>query len=190
MDFGGESMSRFGDKPVWWAVSVLAVIVAAVGGYALHQPTNPQNDLSTLPNDNFSTSTQQRIDTVVTPQGIGQTQHREYIVTGGLGMANPRIMAWDSTGDITFGQPNGPVTFEIQQFGPDFKNATLNGKPIPWVKKQTGSGLTYYQYVWSPNTAYSPVWYYFQKGDTFIRLTISGSKDVYPFPQGLPSHLR
>jgi len=105
-------------------------------------------------------------------------------------MANPRIMTWDNTGDITFGQPNGPITFEIQQFGPEFKSATMNGKPIPWVKKQTESDVTYYQFVWSPNTPYSPVWYYFHQGNTFIRLTISGSKDVYPFPQGLPSHLR
>lgn len=26
-----------------------------------------------------------------------------YMVTGGLGVANPRIMAWDSGGNMTFG---------------------------------------------------------------------------------------
>ena len=181
-------MSRLGDKSVWWAITVLVVIVGAVTDYVLHHPTNPQTELSRLPNDNFSVSTQQRIDAVVTSQSTAH--HRVYIVTGGLGMASPRMMTWDSTGDITFGQPNGPVTFDIQQFGPGFQKATLNGRPIPWIKKQTPTGFTYYEYVWSPNTPYSPVWYYFQRGHTFIRLTISGSKNVYPFPQGLPSHLR
>jgi hypothetical protein len=183
-------MSRVGNKSVWWAVSMLAVIVAAVSGYTLHHSTNPQTELSTLPNDNFSVATQQRIDAVVTSQSMDQTNHRVYIVTGGLGMANPRIMTWDSTGDIAFGQPNGPVTFDIEQFGPGFQNLTMNGKPIPWIKKQTDSGVTYYEYVWSPNAPYSPVWYYFEKGNMYIRLTISGSKDVYPFPQGLLTHLR
>jgi hypothetical protein len=181
-------MSR-STKSVWLAVSVLAVIVAAVSGYTLHHATNPQTELSTLPNDNFSVSTQQRID-AVTSLSMDQTNHRVYIVTGGLGMANPRIMTWDNTGDITFGQPNGPVTFDIEQFGPGFQHATMDGKSIPWIKKQTDLGVTYYEYVWSLNTQYSPVWYYFEKGNTYIRLTISGSKDVYPFPEGLLTHLR
>lgn len=61
--------------------------------------------------------------------------HEVYMVTGGIGVADPRIMAWDSGGDTTFGF-NGPpeTTFQIQELGQNhltWKEVIPHGKPQP-----------------------------------------------------------
>lgn len=186
-------MSRLGLRPLAKALTVLSVITFAIGGYATWRAVNQQNSgTSVLPNGNFNVSTMQRLYSALNPSDFSQLDHQVYVVTGGLGMAKPRIMAWDPVGDVTLGQAYGTGTaiFSIQEFGPELQTATRNGKPLPWVKKKTASGTAYYQYVWSPKNPYSPIWYYFKKGNTFIRLTVSGVKGVYPFPQGLPNHMR
>jgi len=126
--------------------------------------------------------------------------HEVYMVTGGIGVANPRIMGWDSNGNMTLGF-NGPpgTTFQIRELGqnpmtwqqvithgkldPKTKTGlTFTYKPLHWIKEATKTGKVFYKLDYSTQTSQ----YFFRKGDTYIVVMPFPNNT---FPVGLVSHL-
>ncbi|MCL6443611.1 MAG: hypothetical protein K6T83_09180 [Alicyclobacillus sp.] len=180
-------------------IVVAIVVVVFAFSSASHRSTIPKD--YTLPNDNFDAATMQRIQTDFSQYQVAQTpqDHEVYMVSGGLGVANPRIMGWDSRGNMIFGF-NGPpgTTFEILETGqnpmtwktviphgkPDRKTkrgVTFTYKPLHWIKQVTKTGQTFYKL---DDSTQAPQ-YFFKKGDTYI-LVIPFPGDV--FPTGLMNH--
>jgi hypothetical protein len=155
--------------------------------------------------DNFSQQTLNTMQTGLSMDNVAGAEHGHevYIITGGLGLANPRILSWDANGNMTFGGNGGDgwsYSFtETSQSPTDwYTKAQGNGimwtdgpeaglKPVPWVLKHTSSGIPYYQ--WDMLRSQT-IQYYFKKGHTYIILKIDNlMKQPPPFPQGIMSHL-
>ncbi|QSO53615.1 hypothetical protein JZ785_07165 [Alicyclobacillus curvatus] len=114
--------------------------------------------------DNFSQQTLNTMQTDLSMDNVAGAEHGHevYIITGGLGLANPRILSWDANGNMTFGGNGGDgwsYSFtETSQSPTDwYTKAQGNGimwtdgpeaglKPVPWVLKHTSSGIPYYQW--------------------------------------------
>jgi hypothetical protein len=185
-----------------WVI-LFFVVVAGFVAYSFIRPSEPQIPKDyVLPHDDFDKTTLNQIQADLQQYQVAQTphDHEVYMITGGLGVANPRIMAWDSDGNMTFGL-NGPpgTTFTIRELGqnpmtwkqaiPDEKptpqnkkDMTFTYKPVHWIKHTTKTGQVYYKLA---DASQAPQ-YFFQKGNTFIWV-MPFSKDV--FPEGVMTHL-
>jgi hypothetical protein len=183
-----------------WNISLM-VLVVGIMGIATFRSSHLGNSLPkdyVLPHDNFDQTTMGEIWAHLNQFNVAQTpeDHEVYMVTGGLGVANPRLMGWDSGGNMQFGSNSG-TTYEIREtandpatwkyaiphvIDQDAKNATFTYQPTHWTKQYTDTHQVYYQ-LDDPNQ--SPQ-YYFQKGNTFV-LVITFPNDA--FPQGLMNHM-
>lgn len=196
---GGVSV-RLVPKFLWsmaGALAVMAIIYAST-----YRPPTPVPKDYTLPNDNFDNATMQQIQDDLEQYHVQQKpqDHEVYVVTGGIGVANPRIMGWDSNGNMNFGFNGSPgTTFQIQEIGqnpinwqqviphgkPDpktKKGVTFTYKPLHWTKNVTKTGQVFYKL---DDSAQAPQ-YFFQKGNTYI-VVIPFPNDT--FPVGLMNHL-
>ena len=188
----------------WYLWStVVAVSIVGIGLVpAVYRPSARFPKDYTLPHDNFDATTMQQIQSDLQQYQVQLTpqNHEVYMVTGGIGTANPRIMGWDSGGDMTFGLNNPPGTIyqiqELEQNPMTWKQVIAHGKlnpktktgvtftykPLHWVKMTTKTGQFYYKLKNTGEAAQ----YFFRKGNTYI-VVIPFPQDT--FPQGLMSHL-
>lgn len=191
---------RLAPKYVW---SIVIVVTTMVIGYiSIYRPSTNFTKDYTLPHDNFEKATMQQIEADIQQYQVAQNpqDHEVYMVTGGIGVANPRIMEWDSGGNMDFGF-NGPpgIIYNIQEFGQNpmtwkqvithgklnpksKKGVTFTYKPVHWIKHVTKTDQVFYNLDESPHASE----YFFQKGSTYIVIR------PFPndaFPEGLMSHL-
>ncbi|MDQ0191282.1 hypothetical protein JI721_12020 [Alicyclobacillus cycloheptanicus] len=184
-----------------WGIPLVIVLFGiAVFAWPHRVPPIPKD--YTLPNDNFDKATMEQIQSDLDQYNVAQApqDHEVYMVTGGLGVANPRILGWDSGGNMTFAF-NGPpgTTFDIEEMGQSpmtWKEVIAHGKlnpktkkditftyqPLHWIKHVAKSGEVYYKLDDPKQTPQ----YFFQKGNTFI-IVRPFPQDV--FPTGLMNHL-
>lgn len=188
--------------PVYrWAIPLFSILVGlSIYVSFPHEPSVPKD--YTLPGDKFDKATIQQIEQDLGQYNVGQTaqDHEVYMVTGGIGVADPRIMGWDSGGNMGFGF-NGPPgnTYQIQEYGQDpmsWKKVIPHGKlnpktkkgmiftyePLHWIKHTTKAGKVYYK-LDDPKQGAQ---YFFQEGKTYI-VVIPFPRDE--FPTGLMTHL-
>ncbi|QQE78899.1 hypothetical protein [Alicyclobacillus sp. SO9] len=129
--------------------------------------------------------------------------HKVYVITGGLGVPDPTIMQADSNGNFTFAVGDSPgVQYRFYELGDSPNNWIYNGSDIitapgkvppqshrvPWVKRTTESGQTYFEWDMSKSSKY----YYFRRGNTYITLyewTTHPNASVPSFPVGVFTHL-
>ncbi|MFB5189083.1 hypothetical protein [Alicyclobacillus fastidiosus] len=174
---------------------VLTGAVSCVHPYHPSYSQTPRDEV--LPHDNFDQQTISEIRAHLADYDVAQTpqDHEVYMVTGGLGIANPRIMEWDSSGNMDFGgiQSGDPI-FHFQFLSQSPANWKTDyyqkGKmeSVPWIQEHTKSGAVYYEW----NTARDQTTqFYFTKGSTYVVLTVDyGLNAAKPaFPEGLLSHL-
>lgn len=158
-----------------------------------------------LPGDNFDQSTMDAIWSAIHQYHVDENpqDHAVYILNGGLGIANPSMMSWDSQGNMELG--GKPDMFGIRELAesPAFwQTQKHNGgvmiaeggtelqsgfSYVPWIEKHTKSGFIYYQWDMMPGATQ----FYFKEGDTYIVLKVSsiGNTLGYPFPEGVVTHL-
>lgn len=184
---------------------VLSIILIGIVIFVIsiiHQSLAMNRDYS-LPNDDFSPSTIDEIHKDLAQYNVVETprNYEVYMVTGGIGVANPRIMEWDSMGNMTFGYNGSPgYLFQIHEskqnpmiwkqqivhgkLEPKTKQGlTFTYKPIHWIKHTTGIGQIYYQM----DDHKQPTLYFFKKGHTYI-VVQSFPSDI--FPVSLMNHLK
>jgi hypothetical protein len=195
-------------KPNYQALTGFFIAFVLISGlygfYRSQQPVTTHDYV--LPHDNFSKQTMDAIRSHLAQYNVMHTpqDHDVYMVTGGLGIANPRILGWDSGGNMNFaGNESGDPMYSIQETsqspatwytrhenkGVGWTNGTQEGfKPVPWVLKHTKSGVPYYEWDMIP---YELIQFYFKKDNTFIVLKVDYMKGQPKptFPQGLISHL-
>jgi hypothetical protein len=153
-----------------------------------------------LPNDDFDQKTMNAIRAAIDHFQVATTPHNHevYIVTGGLGEANPH-----SDGNMTFRMrtennatidiretPVSPARWQMQHQGTgimvaeDPSGPVAGFSPVPWVHKTTTDGFDYYEWDEFPTTKV----YYFQKDKTYIILTVNYIGQ-FEFPEGIIHHL-
>lgn len=174
---------------------ILVGVTVSIYGYRSLKSQTPRDYV--LPHDNFDQQTMETIKSNLIQYDVANTPQdcEVYMVTGGLGIANPRIMEWDSGGNMDFGgNQSGDPSYNFQftsQSPVSWK--TDNGrqgewKPVPWVLKHTKSGVSYYEWD-MPREQITQ--FYFKKGSTYVLLKVdywlNASKPS--FPKGLLSHL-
>lgn len=182
------------------SLGLFETIILVGGTFSVYRKSSAQSQTPrdyVLPHDNFDQQTMDTIRANLTQYHVAHTplDHEVYMVTGGLGIANPRIMEWDSGGNMDFGgNQSGDFGYDFQltsQSPASWK--TDNGrqgewKPVPWIRKHTKSGVPYYE--WDMHRLQTTQ-FYFKKGSTYVLLRVnywqSGQKT--PFPDGLLSHL-
>lgn len=124
-----------------------------------------------------------------------------YILTGGLGMGSPIVQSADSQGGLTLQSPGTGYVFTFTQNVPNPANWRVlshssnsvnvaeqgtGGAPVPWVKKETTAGQTYYE--WDVYSGFT--WFYFQKVGTYFVLKVSSpGVGTYPFPENIMGDL-
>lgn len=182
------------------------VLIGLIGVYRYHSSQIAVIHDYVLPNDNFDEQTMNAINTDLAQYNVAGTQqdHEVYMITGGLGIANPRILSWDSNGNMTFGGNEGDgwsYTFQETSQSPadwymkkeDKGIGWTNGfetgfKPVPWVLKHTASGMPYYQW---DMLQFQTTQFYFKKGSAYIVLKVDYlmNQPSPSFPQGVMSHL-
>ena len=125
----------------------------------------------------------------------------KYLLTGGLGVSNPKVDSVDSNGGLILQTNNTGFVFTLDQSVSNpstwmVQNQSLNsvsvakqgssGIRIPWVRKTVDSGRAYYEWVALPGYT----WFYFKENSTYMFLRVSSSGvNKYPFPQGIMNHL-
>lgn len=181
------------------------LVIGAFGLYRYRTISAPIPRDYTLPHDNFSKKTMDTIRADLAQYSVGSTpqDHEVYMITGGIGVANPRILSWDSIGNMTFGgnkggdwefreiaQPPSEWYMKTGDHGVGWTNGPAPGyKPVPWIIKYTSTGMPYYEWDTIPHQMTQ---YYFEKGDTYIVLRIddlSMNQSTPTFPEGVMSHL-
>jgi hypothetical protein len=188
-------------KPAYRIPIGLIVVIALIGGIlgVVHhrsvQPKVPHDYV--MPNDNFDQQTMNAIRSYLAQYNVANTpqDHEVYMVTGGLGIANPRIVEWDSGGNMDFGgnQSSDPIyNFQFTSQSPatwktDYQQQG-EMKPVPWILMHTKSGTPYYEWDMTRNQT---IQFYFKKDNTYVVLRVdywlNSSKPT--FPEGLLSHL-
>lgn len=193
-----------------WATVALAGGLILGASYLVYHSIEPNSQ--PLPTDyvtrgdNFDSTTLQKIRGAFSEYHVGGSplDHEVYMITGGLHIANPRIMSWDSLGNMSFGGNQGdswiydfeetaqsPANWYMQQqnHGVGWTTGPAGGyKPVPWVLKHTPSGLPYYEWDIPKITTRQ---FYFKQGNTYIILRADYVLGERPpsFPDGLPKHL-
>ena len=191
---------RLAPKHIGWVTVAMMVLVMACT--LLYRPSTSIAKDYTLPNDNFDNATMQQIQADLQQYDVSQNpqDHEVYTVTGGLGVANPRILRWGSDGNMNFGLNGSPGTmYQIREMGQNpllwkqetphgklapqtKKGGTFTYKPVQWIAHYTATGQVYYKL---DDPSQGPQ-YFFQKGNTYIYVS-SFPNDV--FPVGLMNHL-
>lgn len=99
---------RLTSKHTTWAAIGLMVLVTA-WTLLYRPPTSIAKDY-TLRNDNFDNATLQQIQADLQQYQVSQNpqDHEVYTVTGGIGVANPRILRWGADGNMNFGLNGSP----------------------------------------------------------------------------------
>lgn len=187
---------------------VVVVIFMATDIWHIYQAKRailiePPNNV--LPRDDFSKATMKQIWAYLSQYDVQHLpqNHEVYVVTGGIGSANPTIDSWDSGGNMSFVKRTSPeVSYDIQEvaFNPSTlktvtstdsgngtdKKDTITHKPMIWHMRMTPTGEVYYEH-----TLYGLTWkeYYFKKGFTYIWIRVSSTKPV-SFPTGIMTHLK
>lgn len=176
------------------AIALIGVVLAV---YRQRSSTPQTPNDYVLPHDNFDQKTMDTVRSYLAQYDVANTpqDHEVYMVTGGLGIANPRIMAWDSGGNMDFGgnQSGDPIyNFQFTSQSPttwktDYQHQG-EMKPVPWILKHTKSGFSYYEW---DMTMYQTTQFYFKKGSTYVLLRVDYwlNSPKPTFPEGLPSHL-
>jgi hypothetical protein len=200
---GGVTMRSL---PIRWVYFFVAVTIGIVA-YSLSQSSESHTPKDyVLPHDDFDKTTLEQIQAALEQYHVAETphDHEVYMITGGLGVANPRIMAWDADGNMTFGLNGPPGTiFTFREMAqnpmtwkkvtPDEKltqkptpqnkqDMTFSYEPLRWIKHTTKDGQVYYKLA---DASQSPQ-YFFKKGNTFIWV-MPFPQDV--FPEGVMTHL-
>lgn len=115
--------------------------------------------------------------------------HEVYVLTGGLGTADPQVDGWDSGGNMSFQVGGTFYDLREQSQGPAgwrLYSSTSNGGLVPWVQKDTTSGQVYFE--WHVNSGMTK--FYFKKGSTYVYLSESPGPSTPPkFPEGIIRHL-
>lgn len=178
-------------------MAAIALIGGALDVYFHHSLRSQTSRDYVLPNDKFDEQTMEAIRADLAHYHVSSTSqdHEVYMVTGGLGIANPCIMEWDSGGNMDFGGNQGgdPIyNFQFTSQSPETwkTNNQQHGlmKSVPWVLKHTKSGIPYYEW---DMTRYQKVQFYFKKGSVYVLLTVDYwlSEPKPTFPAGVLSHL-
>lgn len=180
----------------------IALMVLVTAWTLVYRPLTSSAKDYTLPNDNFDSATLQQIQTDLQQYQVSQNpqDHEVYTVTGGIGVANPRILRWGSDGNMNFGLNGSPgEMYQIRELGQNpmlwkqeiphgkldpqtKKGVTFTSKPVHWIAHYTATGQVYYKL---DDPSQGPQ-YFFQKENTYIYVT-SFPNDV--FPVGLMNHL-
>ncbi|WP_029420786.1 hypothetical protein [Alicyclobacillus macrosporangiidus] len=183
-----------------WAYQLIGVWAyqQATTKYSLPKPY-------VLPNDDFDQKTMNAIRAAIDQYRVATTphDHEVYIVTGGLGEANPQLDGFDSDGNMTFHmftQNNATIDIRETTFSPakwqmqhqgtgimvaeDPIGPVAGFSPVPWVHKTTTNGVDYYEWDEFPTTKV----YYFQKDKTYVILTVN-FEGQFAFPEGIINHL-
>ncbi|WP_029422937.1 hypothetical protein [Alicyclobacillus macrosporangiidus] len=185
------------------AVAAVAAFLLGHGWNWMNSATAQQERDIALPNDDFDAATMAQIYKNLNQYNVASTpqDHEVYVVTGGIGTANPRILEWDSAGNMDFGRRQGGEIFHILQMhqdprtwqyaiphvsgntAADAKNATFTYTPTRWVPIKTHTGRVYYKL----DDPHQSPQYCFQVGNTYF-LVVPFPKDE--FPEGLMTHLK
>ena len=130
--------------------------------------------------------------------------HEVYVLTGGLGTADPQIPMFDSFGNMTFQAPGAaywiteqvqsPSLWRVQSHSATSAGIAMGDPPpsdgplLAWVRHETKSGQTYYEWTASKDLKYM----YFRKGRTYVVVTIQGFSRSMKSPvkeQAIINHL-
>ena len=185
-------MSRGGRLSVELFIGVLVIAgLLVVYGYHPVKPAIPHDYI--LPHDNFDSQTMKAIREHLNQYNVSGTpqDHEVFMVTGGLGIANPRITEWDSGGNMDFmGNQAGDriYSFQFTSQSPATWKTGSELKPVPWVLKHSKSGMPYYEW---DMPKYLIAQFYFKKDNTYVILKVdyAFNKPKPAFPTGLPGHL-
>lgn len=172
------------------AGAVGLVVCGALGAYFTHayRSHNPSRSVvaALLPHDNFSAATQRQIRADLRQNNVMDSpqNHEVYRVTGGIGAANPKIISWGNTGNMTFEVLRSRTTYSIDEMAtaPVTWHYVPSGRPIQWQKYVTQSGQVYYGHSFSGVNKY-----FFKKGATYIVVMVAPAGR---FPVGLMDHLQ
>lgn len=192
------------NKTNTWFVSVVAgVVLAGFLAVYYHHPETRQ-PVTDIAGERFDTQTMAEIRADLNQYDVAGTAHNHevYMITGGLGITNPRILSWDSDGNMEFASHVGGTFYDIRQSaqsparwsmqrqgsGVMVTNGPVAGyKPVPWVRKETPSGASYYQWDMIRGQITQ---FYFKEGETYIILKESMGIPASPkFPAGLINHV-
>ncbi|QQE77260.1 hypothetical protein [Alicyclobacillus sp. SO9] len=184
----------------------LSAILILAGGSAFLVSRGRSRTEDHVPyNGNFNTPTLNHIWKDISQWNVRTRvqNHKVYVITGGLGVSNPKIMQADSNGNFTFSVGGSPgVQYRFYELGHSPNNWIHTGSEIitapgnippqsqkvPWVKRATESGQTYFEWDMSKSSKY----YYFRRGNTYITLyewTTDSSTSVPSFPADVFTHL-
>ncbi|WAH36614.1 hypothetical protein [Alicyclobacillus dauci] len=186
-----------------WSVILAIAVWGLYQIWAEHATSQEPDKNYVLPNDNFDSATMNTIHSDLNQYSVSQEplDHEVYILTGGIGTANPRLMGWDSIGNMMFAKPDSPETFDFRQESQSpstweterqskgvlvSEGSSSGMKPVPWVKKTTKSGRIYFQWDELPGITQ----FYFEQGHTYIVLVVGSASGNASFPSGVMTHLQ
>lgn len=165
------------------AIVLIVVSIAGFTGYRLYpRATHYPSPDYTLPHDVFdSTTVGQMWQYLYQDNMVGTPRNYEvYMLTGGLGIANPEISGFGGQ-SISLTDSGTGTTYELMETTP------YRQIPSNWIKEEVNAGQVYYKL----NDPSQATQYFFNIGQTGFQFVIRPSQpEKFPqFPEALFSHL-
>lgn len=127
-----------------YAALIVLVLAVAAGTIAYKMFTRPHTPLKqdySLPDDVFDEKTIGGVwERLYQYNVAGTPQNYEvYMLTGGLGLADPEVRGYDSQGNMEFLDLDHGIWYEIHE------STNFNGTRSDWIKEHTNTGQVYFK---------------------------------------------